>query len=203
MSQNIDKIIYINLNRRTDRREEIENELNAFGLLNNERFEGIETPGFGIYGCGQSHLQVLKMARDRGYKNILILEDDFTFLVSKEEFENQLTKFFDLNLDYNVCMISYLLQNSEKTEYDFLLKVKEAQTASGYIVNASYYDKLINLYEWAMPLLNQTKQHWNYANDQIWKRYQKTDQWYCFEKRIGRQRPSISDNCEAFVDHHC
>ena len=57
MSENIDKIIYINLNKRIDRRAEIEQELNAFNLPF-ERFEAIATPGFGILGCGQSHLAV-------------------------------------------------------------------------------------------------------------------------------------------------
>ena len=28
-----------------------------------------------------------------------------------------------------------------------------AQTASGYIINSNYYDKLITLYEWCLPLL--------------------------------------------------
>jgi len=129
MSTNIDKIIYINLDKRIDRRTDIEKELNDFGL-EYERFQAIETPGFGILGCGQSHLAVLKLAKERGYKNILIFEDDFTFLVSKEEFENELNKFFDLNIDYNVCMLSYNINKSEETKHDFLLKSIEIITAS-------------------------------------------------------------------------
>ena len=72
MSHNIDKIYYINLNKRTDRREQIEKELNEFGL-NYERFEAIETHGFGIHGCGLSHLAVLKLAKENIYENVLIL----------------------------------------------------------------------------------------------------------------------------------
>jgi len=200
MSHHIDKIIYINLNRRTDRRAEIEEEMNRFGL-EYERFEAIETPGFGSYGCGLSHLQVLKLAKERGYKNILIFEDDFKFLVTKEEFEKNLTQFFELDLNFDVCMLSYNLLESKNTDHDFLLKMLEVQTASGYIVNSNYYDKLIELYEWAMPLLNETKAHWIYASDQVWKKYQKEDQWYCFKTRIGKQRPSISDNSGDFVDY--
>lgn len=108
MSNYIDKIIYINLNKRTDRREQIENELNNF-KLSYERFEAISTPDFGAYGCGLSHLAVLKIAKERNYKNILILEDDFQFLVSKEIFEENLKTFFESNIDYNVCMLSYNL----------------------------------------------------------------------------------------------
>ena len=51
MSHNISKIFYINLNKRTDRKEQIEEELKNYGLLeNSERFEAIETKGFGILG---------------------------------------------------------------------------------------------------------------------------------------------------------
>jgi len=200
MSHNIDKIFYINLEKRKDRKEEIEKELNTFSL-EYERFEAIETPGFGILGCGLSHLSVLKIAKNRGYKNILILEDDFTFLVTKEEFEKQLIKFFDEKIDYNICMISYNLLKKIDSEYDFLWKSLDVQTASGYIINSNYFDKLIDLYEWAMPLLQQTKAHWLYANDAVWKKYQPNDNWFCFKTRIGKQRPSWSDNSDSFAEY--
>ena len=202
MSHNIDKIIYINLKKRIDRREYIEEELNNFGL-DYERFEAIETPSFGPIGCFKSHLSVLKLAKERNYKNILILEDDFTFLVSKEEFEQNLSIFFTLNLPFNVCMLSYNLIKSEELN-NVVNKVIEAQTASGYIVNNNYYDKLIQLYEWALPLLEETSQDYIYCNDQIWKQYQPTDNWYYFKTRIGKQRPSYSDNTKRFEDYsHC
>ena len=197
MSNNIDKIIYINLDKRKDRKEHIENELNNFGL-NFERYEAIEMKS----GCSISHLNVLKLARERNYKNILILEDDFTFLVSKEEFENQLTLFFNANIDYNVCMLSYNLNDSEKTNYDFIVKALDVQTASGYIVNSNYYDKLIDLYEWANPKLSETGEHWIYSNDQVWKRYQRDDKFYCFTLRIGKQMDGYSDNAQAFVSYN-
>ena len=145
MSKNISKIIYINLNKRTDRREPIEKELNAFNLKY-ERYEAIETKGFGIHGCGLSHLNVIKMAKENNYENVLILEDDFTFVVSKDDFEKQLDDFFKLKINYDVLMLSYNLFQFEYTEYDFLNRVKDAQTASGYLINKHYYDKLIELY---------------------------------------------------------
>lgn len=200
MSKYIDKIFYINLNKRIDRREEIENELNNFGL-SYERFEAIETPGFGILGCGLSHLEVLKISRERGYKNVLILEDDFTFLVSEEEFEKQLTKFFESKIQFDVCKLAYNLQEKQEIDNEIVGKVLYSLTASAYIVNSHYFNKLIDLYEWSMPLLNQTKQHWIYSNDQIWKNYQREDNWYYFKTRIGKQRPSYSDNNLEFSDY--
>jgi glycosyl transferase family 25 len=200
MSEYIDKIIYINLAKRTDRKELLEQELNNFELKY-ERFEAIETPEFGTLGCEISHLTVLKIAKERGYKNILIFEDDFTFLVDKEELEENLSKFFKEKIDYNVCMISYNILKKEESEYDFLWKSLDVQTASGYIVNSNYFDTLIELFEEALPLLESTKAHWIYALDQIWKPLQLKDKWYCFKTRIGKQRPSFSDNTNSFANY--
>jgi glycosyl transferase family 25 len=203
MSHHIEKIIYINLNHRTDRRIEIEGELDSYGLLY-ERFEAISTPGCGSIGCSYSHLAVLKMAKERGYRNILIVEDDFTFKVTKEEFEESLEKLFSVKGDFHVCMLGYNLQRGTVVDaFPFLTRVEEAQTTSAYIVNASMYDKLIELYEWSSPLMEQTLQHWNYACDQSWKRLQPYYEWYCFTRRIGIQRPSFSDCGGGFADHNC
>jgi len=84
-----------------------------------------------------------------------------------------------------------------------LKKVKEAQTASAYIVNEQFYDKLIELYEWAMPLLDTTGQHWIYANDVVWKSLQEKDKWYCFTQRIGRQLDGFSDNAGRVIQYDC
>lgn len=194
MSHNIDKIFYINLDRRTDRRQQIEEELQKFGL-EGERYSAIHTPEAGIVGCGYSHLNVLKLAKERGYKNVLILEDDFEFVVSKETVENKFQQFFDANIAYDVLLISHIIQKSEEVpEYPFLRKIIDGQTASGYLVNQSYYDVLIGLYEWAIPLLESTGEHWTYANDLVWKRLQPNGHWFYFTERLGVQRLSYSDN---------
>jgi glycosyl transferase family 25 len=203
MSHNIDHIFYINLAHRQDRRTEIERELDGFGLKY-ERFEAIHTPGCGSIGCSYSHLGVLKLARERGYKNVLILEDDFKFVVSKSEFEDGLAALFGLPEQFDVCMLGYNLQRGEVLpNLPWLTKVYEAQTTSAYLVHNSMYDHLIDLYEWSSPLMDSTREHWNYACDQSWKRYQSGANWYCFTKRMGIQRPSYSDATDRFEDYQC
>lgn len=200
MSHNC-KIIYINLKKRTDRREEIEQELTNFNLQF-ERFEAFETPGFGILGCGLSHLGVLKLAKERNYENVLILEDDFTFIVSKEEFEKNLTELFSSNINFDVCKLAYGVHFTQDVNNDYVCKTTRSQSASAYIVRKHYYDTLIELYEWATPLLETTKEHWNYANDLVWYRLQEKDNWYYFKTRLGKQRAGYSDNCEAYRDYN-
>ena len=189
----IDKVIYINLEHRKDRKEEIETELNNMNI-EYERFNAISNPDFGIVGCTQSHLDIFIMAKEKGYKNILIFEDDFKFIVSKKVFEEQIELLYNLQVKFDICMLGYrLIKSNPCNEFPFLQNAIDVDTTSGYIINESMYDKLIDLYSWTLPLLINTKKHWIYALDQIWKILQPISKWYCFNTRIGIQRPSYSD----------
>ena len=189
----IDKVIYINLEHRTDRREEIETELNSMNI-DYERFNAISNPDFGIVGCTQSHLEIFKMAKEKGYKNILIFEDDFKFIVSKKVFEEQIELLYQSQVQFDICMLGYrLLKSNPCHDFPFLQKAIDIDTTSCYIINESMYDTLIDLYEWTLPLLIDTRRHWIYALDQIWKLLQPISKWYIFNTRIGIQRPSYSD----------
>lgn len=186
----IDGAFYINLDARKDRRDEIEGELKDIDIPY-ERFPAIKTSP-GTIGCSQSHLAVLKEAKSRGYKNVLVFEDDFKFLVTKEEFKTLLKKAFEEVPDYDVIMMGYAMNKSEPFT-DTLMKVIDAQAASAYIVSEKFYDTLISTFDNGTVKLIQTGRHWEYANDQIWKPLQPNSKWYAFTKRIGKQRPSFSD----------
>jgi hypothetical protein len=190
-------IYYINLDHRNDRKELIEKELNEF-KFSFERFPAIKD-SFGILGCSKSHLSLLKYAKENNFERILILEDDFTFLVSKEEFYNEINQL--LCIEFDVCMISFLLNQVEPVDNRPYRKVIEAQTASGYIVNSHYYDALIELWEWSVVKLEETNHHWIYGNDQIWKRLQQQDEWICLLQPAGKQRASFSDCAMRFMDY--
>jgi len=188
----IDKVVYINLNKRTDRRQHIETLLEQYDIPYT-RFDAIEH-SMGLYGCGQSHLAVLKLARDNGWRNVMILEDDILFNLPKQDFEQDLSKLFEQGPEFDVCMLDINLQRSEPaTPYDWLIRVRYAHCAGAYIVKQHYYQKLIDLYEWALPLLLQTGMHWVYANDAVWGELQEKDRWYTFKEQVCRQMPGYSD----------
>jgi GR25 family glycosyltransferase involved in LPS biosynthesis len=203
MSGHIDHIFYINLDKREDRKELMNCELEKY-KLNAERFPAVFNPNNGLVGCGYSHLRVLELAKERNYKNVLILEDDFYFIESKDVVETELEKLFYHKPDFDVCFLSYNLHDGFVCETTpFLMRTLYSATASGYIVNHHYYDKLIELYRINIPLLETTGQDWIYANDQIWKNLQATDNWFCFTKRLGKQRAGFSDNGNSYVDYNC
>ena len=207
----IEKIVYINLERRKDRREEIEREFRRMEIPQEKlvRFEAIPH-SHGLTGCGQSHRRVLEIAKEEGWKNVLILEDDFDFVVSKEEWEESLHYFFHKmeNRPWDVLMISYNIGNHGNYVIPFeedtkIGKIGYAQTASGYLVNQHYYDTLIQNLNEGNPLLELTKYHWIYANDVYWKKLQERDNWFYFIKRIGIQRESFSDNSGVITNYQC
>jgi glycosyl transferase, family 25 len=84
MKFDIDTIV-INLERRSDRRIEAEQELSRIGW-NAKFFSAIEPkdaggfPSIGARGCFLSHLAVLKNARAAGIDRLIILEDDIKFV---------------------------------------------------------------------------------------------------------------------------
>lgn len=199
--ENIHKVVYINLRRRTDRKKHIERVLAEYNIIA-ERFDAIEHVN-GLYGCGMSHLAVLKMARDKSWKNVLIFEDDIQFEVSSHQFNSAICRFFSKEEgpdSFDVCMLDINLQRSEPVKQDWLERVLYAHCAGAYIVQSHYYQKLIDLYEWALPLLLETGMHWIYANDAVWGRLQDTDRWYAFKDcRICKQIPGYSDTKNMII----
>ncbi len=129
---------------------------------------------------------------------MLVFEDDFEFLVSKEVVDDVLAH---LPEDYDVVMLSYNLLRSEPYD-DRFVRVLDAQTASGYLVHARMYDRLIAVLERGYAMfLEHPQVHWLYTNDQSWKCLQPESRWYATRTRIGKQRPGWSDLGQKFVDN--
>jgi GR25 family glycosyltransferase involved in LPS biosynthesis len=200
----LDFIVFINLEHRHDRLAEITSELEKMELQA-RRFNAIKHH-LGYVGCSQSHLAVLKMALDNDWPYVLILEDDFTFEIDKQTLFQQVQSLVEYSNSnpVDVCFFSYNMIKSEPIAgtSDFI-KALDCQTTSGYLIMNHYYSKLIELYEWANPILELTQKHWLYACDQCWKVYQPKDNWIAFKNRIGKQRESYSDISECITDYGC
>lgn len=204
LSKHIHHIFYINLDKRRDRKMHMDTLMEEYNF-HAERIPAIEYKGRGIVGCGYSHLKTLKLAKERGYKNILILEDDFMFMdISREYIERKINMMFEEVPNFDVCMFSYNLKESAPIgTTGEIIQIFYAHTASAYIVQQHYYDKLIALYEWAIPLLEQTGMHWVYANDVVWKDLQRDGLWIGPTPRLGKQMDGYSDNSERNVVYDC
>lgn len=189
--EHIDKIFVINLKDQPERLTQFYDEMEKINIPMDkiERFEGILELHT---GCPKSHLQILKISRERGYKNVLIFEDDFYFTVSEESFKSKLKDFFEIqNIDWKVLMLSYNNVDNEIKPFrdsSVIGITNKCQTASGYLVNSNYFTEVIDCLEYGVLKLTETMSHWLYANDQIWKMLQKDDKWFYMLERCGKQR---------------
>lgn len=164
----IERVFIINLDRRVDRMQSMKNLIDRLEIINWERFPAIKPKynsiekrlysGYnkfqklnkkyvkGSVGCKLSHLEILKLAKQRKYNNILILEDDVEFVGNLKHIEIGLREIEHFNWD-----ILYLGLNKAKyipiSDLVFISKVKKGLCTHAYIVNHRSYNKIINILE--------------------------------------------------------
>jgi hypothetical protein len=174
-------IIYINLDKRTDRNESIQKQLAIFDQNKITRMSAVNNPENPIVGCATSHLNAIKMARTNNYPNVLILEDDAVWENVKRGY-NSFKKLIEN--PYDVIMLSGTYKNYDKNTY----KVKSAQSAASYLINSSYYNKFINSIEYALAEPNSDKNI-----DVIYTHIQKQDNWFIVIPALMIQTKSTSN----------
>jgi len=180
----VEKVVYINLDHRTDRMESIENELRkVFTKDKIIRFSAIKDEVHGGIGCSKSHIAVLKMAIENDWKNVLIVEDDMVWK-DKSGF-CKVNKF--LSSPYDVILLggTDMKFNKERLIY--------AITATAYIVSNHYFKTLLQNYEESLENFVKTKLYNTYAIDQYWHKLQKQDNWRGVVPSLCVQTPSYSD----------
>lgn len=201
--QNVPKILYINLESRKDRKKEFLSNFPNYDSNTNiiERIDAIYEPENGAIGCLKSHIKALKYASTLNTPYVLIAEDDF-YIKDMNYAVNSIKKVFENFNNWDVLMLSINLISSEPTDVDGIIRVKSAQTASGYLVKKSYISKILSIYERDLDIYNKT-QKWSdwYCTDQSWKELQKIDLWYSFNPIIATQRKSYSDIQKGVVDY--
>ena len=195
----IDVILYINLDKRKDRRSRIEREFRKIGISseNIRRISAVNTPKNGAIGCLKSHIKACSIAiNEYPGKNVLICEDDIVFTKNGEETASILYSFISdpkfNNVD--VLMLAHSTYQSLSTHVGSTLKLIESQTCSAYVSNTKYLKKLLAVYEEALETFNNDG-IWKqiYCSDQCWKILQRRDNWYGFSHPLVIQGESYSD----------
>tara|TARA_Y100000389_G_C17356716_1_gene461505 strand:+ start:191 stop:970 length:780 start_codon:yes stop_codon:yes gene_type:complete len=213
-----DKVFYINLEHRLDRKQKIENEFKRIGIHKNKviRINAIRNKYNGHIGAAKSHVKCIKTAKEMGLKNVIIFEDDFTFSLSIEKINENINKFIKkMGNNWDVLHLCSIFINADKVkDLDIVKKVNHVTGGIGYIVNNHFYDKLqnniqlsINKMEEEMNELSKNNQgkkifETQHAFDQHWQGLQKKSQWYILDPLIGvhmdNGKSSIMGNLEAF-----
>ena len=205
---NFDVIYYINLEHRKDRYDNIINQLNKTNINSNKikRINGIYIKDFGILGCAKSHCLALESFIKSSPENkyCIIFEDDFEFTKEQIFIHEIINKVFNEVIDFDVLMLSSNILNGQPTKYDFLTKIINAQTLSGYAVNRKFAPILLNNYRESISLLEKEgyKCH-PYCFDIYMKKLQPFTKWYSLNPLIGKQMESYSDIENKVVSYDC
>ena len=198
--EQIDAILYINLEHRTDRREHLEAEFKRMGILTEKihRINAIKNNN-GALGCTMSHLKALKLVEENTtWQRVLIMEDDYTFKgETYSDFNHPLSDFF-YKFDkkgWDIFLPSYNHWNAQvkDTVYKQYKKVIYSQTTSSYVFQRHYLETLkANFKASAEGLIRHGKSP-QYCLDINWTRLQPEGRWYLITPALGLQYDNYSD----------
>lgn len=189
----IEKVIYINLEERTDRREQIEKELSIFPSDKVIRFNAIKHEK-GLIGCGMSHIVCIELAKQNNWKNVLIVEDDMKWN----------------NFDIGYSILERLVQNpfdvimlggTYVRYYHGSYKLHFAATATAYLINNHYYDTILNTFNESLLKLCKEYIPPLYAHDIYWRTLQAKDNWFIVAPSLCIQRSGYSNIENKEVDY--
>jgi hypothetical protein len=175
------EIIYINLDKRTDRRESIEKVLQGFSF---RRFPAIihEYP---FVGATLSHINSLQLAIQQNWESVLIMEDDMQW----NNFEKNYPILQDLmKKPYDVIILGGILVSHNPETH----KLYRCNSMGAYVVHRNYYQTLLNNFGEGYNLLvkdiYQKVPKWGlkrvirrdveYRIDMYWHRLQARDNWF-------------------------
>ena len=144
-------ILYINLEKRQDRRLNAEYQLTKLNASNIQRFNALELSNPAL-GCSMSHMKCLEIAKKNNYENVFICEDDIDFLDPNLLIQN-VNQFLSSDLRWNVLVVGGNNMLPYVPVNDYCIRIMNCQTTTGYIVNKNYYDTLIENYKEGIQLL--------------------------------------------------
>ena len=132
----------------------------------------------------------------------MIFEDDFMFVDTYKNIQKKIVNALkELNGKWDVIMLSGNINKDEPHVVKNLNKVKNIQTASGYIVNKHYYNTLLDNFKESEKNLADGKSYKIWALDQNWKKLQTKSNWYVFNPTLGKQYESYSDIEKQVVNY--
>lgn len=151
-----DRISVINLPQRTDRRREIESALRAIHIdPRDPRVEFFaackpahkdDWPSLGARGCFLSHSAILRDARDRGFANILIAEDDCEFAPALAQSQVRIVQAL-AGQRWDIVYLGHAEPIAPDGAFSLIHWTEPLMTTHLYAVNRSILDRLVAFLE--------------------------------------------------------
>lgn len=205
-------IFLINLDERTDRLQESLQEFRKFDIQldNFYRFPGLRFtnnhPLSGRAGCFSSHRAIIQLAKDNGLKNVLVLEDDFSFTTDPVPTLGKCTEFLNgttWDLFYlGQTTTSEIVEKPLEIVQEGVLRLKGGLATHAIAYNDCIYDVILNevpgpegIISWLVK--QESLDGW------ILRNVQPKEQYRCYttDPMLCIQRPSFSNVDGKFADY--
>ena len=197
----IDAVLYINLDSRTDRNEEILTELRQINM-NMEKVHRVSAVRrkWGALGCSLSHTACLKYIIEKGLKRVLVLEDDAGF--ESKDIERWNAGVTDINKklqsdSYDAIFLGGFVRDPEgplKTDLPTIFQTKNTSCTHAYIVKGEYAPKLLEQTETSIQMLIKDAPNVKQFHlDNAWSPLMNQDRWFISIPTLAYQRESFSD----------
>jgi GR25 family glycosyltransferase involved in LPS biosynthesis len=174
-------VLYINLDHRKDRRQSI---LDNFGNfpIRLERVSAVKNNRHGAIGCGRSHVKALRLAKERSWDHVLILEDDAIWKGNTSWHHLMKTlNFIDHHEEWDVIVLGATVKESKPKSPKYM-KITSATSTYAYLVRYHYFDQLIDNFTRGTNQLEKsdlsTASYEKYAIDQTWQQLQQKHNWF-------------------------
>jgi GR25 family glycosyltransferase involved in LPS biosynthesis len=198
-----DKIYYINLDKRQDRRKYFEENVKEpllqyfpeelWKRISAEDKTNETSRSKRAAGCSISHVNIWKDAQENGYKSFLVLEDDFKLIIEPSAFREYISELYRDFSNFTICNVAYNnMRKLNKINNSNFYKSWNIQTTCGYIAKTEFVKKMQPTIEYSIEQLNSNLSYDIWAIDQVWKKFQNNSNWILM-KRAGIQLDSYSD----------
>ena len=190
--EQIDIILYINLEKRFDRKQHCVEEIKKIDpfLLKTQRVNAVYQKENGALGCTRSHIKALQAFIDHPtWKTCLIMEDDFTFVFPSKETNQSIDYALQQCKEFDVLLLGRGTQGyvSMSSPWNHIHQVVSAQTTSAYLVTKSYAPVLLANFQESEQLMLIRGYKPEYCLDNHWKRLMPSGKWFTLDYRIGYQ----------------
>lgn len=203
----IDKLYYINLDKRTDRLKHLkENILPHLQLpgMKQHRVPAVDHTHYNhicqrAAGCSLSHMSAWKDAILNKYDKVIIIEDDIQLIEDPHKIISCLQKISDMEI--SVCNLGYNnMKPLFESKYENFYRCTDVQTASFYVASVKFLEEILPTVEVATVNLMNFESYPKNGIDQVWKKFQNRADWLLTDRMV-KQMKSHSDLERREVDY--
>ena len=188
LNEIFDRVVVINLDKRTDRMEEFDRQAKEIGLeyIRYSAVEAIPQELRPTDACRLSHLQVLQDAVNDGVQRLFVFEDDAQFV---PDFDRQLNLFLSkIHPKWDMLYLGAWIHKSEPVA-DGVVRLLDSYSAHAYGINTEFM-------ELALSCVKHRNQPVDIALSMLHPRINA----YCAKPALVGQSPGYSDIEKEYRD---